>query len=117
MKKNKLTTEGLINKINNYENDVRTYVIYADIIRKDMLNDPAFKSLLYDGKILDITDDKIIVVRHATISEYRELTKCIKKYEDLKYSVNKILPVNLLDMTNNIEYYSDNTDEIKNIKI
>lgn len=108
MKQIKLTTEELINKINDYENDVRTYIIYLDIVHREDINDSLFKLLTNDADLLDITEDKIILSRDATINIYRAMLNCIKKYEDdLKLSVNEVLPVSLMDMTNGIEYYSD----------
>ena len=113
-----LTTEKLIEKIDNYSNNA--CIIYFDIMNKKILEDEEFMSFVADGDNCYELEDNIFFVRDTPIIVYKALLDAIRKNDDVEHSINRLLPKSLIDFDNNIEYYTDdkiNDDIIKNIKL
>lgn len=113
-----VTTEKLIEKIDNYNNNA--CIIYFDIMNKKILEDEEFMSFIADNDNCYELEDNIFFVRDTPITVYKALVDAIRKNDDVEHSINRLLPKCLLDFDNNIEYYTDdkiNDEIIKNIKL
>jgi len=115
-----LTSEKLIEKIDNYKTNSRVYVIYFDIMNKKILDDEEFMSMIADNDNLYELENNIFFVRDTPITIYKALVDAIRKNDDGEHLINKLLPKSLIDFDNNIEYYTDdkiNDEIIKNMKL
>jgi len=115
-----LTSEKLIEKIDNYKTNSRVYVVYFDIMDKKILDDEGFMSMIDDNDNLYKLENNVFFVRDAPIIIYKALLDAIRKNDDGEHLINRLLPKSLIDFDNNIEYYTDdkiNDDIIKNIKL
>ena len=113
-----VTTEKLIEKIDNYNNNA--CIIYFDIMNKKILEDEEFMSFVADNDNCYELGDNIFFVRDAPINVYKALLDAVRKYNDGEHLINILLPMCLIDFDNNIEYYTDdkiNDELIKNIKL
>lgn len=105
-KKFLLTREQLIEKINNYETESRVYVVYFDVIDKSMMS---FASKSYT--LFKLDDNNVFTVKDAEIPVYKALVDTLKKYDNGKRLLNRLVPKSLIDFNTNTEYYTD--DKIK----
>lgn len=111
-----ITSEKLIDKINNCKSDDNLYVIYHDIISKKALEDTKFMSTIADDDSYFECGDNISFIRDAPIFIYKTLLKNIRKYENDCKLINRLLPICLADLKNKIEYYTNKDENIKIIK-
>ena len=115
-KKILMTTEKLIEKIDNCKSDERLYVIYYDVVKKKIMEDRELMSSIAGNDPCFKCEDNIVFLRDAPIVIYKALLKHIRKYENDSYLINRLLPQRLVDLKNKIEYYSDEDEAIKIIK-
>lgn len=111
-----MTSEKLIDKIDNCKSDDSLYVIYHDIISKKALEDTKFMSTITDGDSYFECGNNISFIRDAPIFIYKTLLKHIRKYENDSNLMNKLLPICLTDLKNKIEYYTNKDENVKIIK-
>lgn len=119
MKRILLTTEKLTEKINDFK-DTKGYVIYFDIMSKEVLKDKQFMSIIGDGDKLYELDNNIFFIRDAPIEIYKALVENIEKNDDGEHLINRLLPKGLYDFNKKIEYYTDDNKNdiiIKNTNI
>ena len=111
-----VTKEKLIEKIDNYNNNA--CIIYFNIMNKKFLKCKEFMSFILDYDECFELEDNILFIRDSPITLYKALVNAIGKNDDREHSINRLLPICLVDFDNDIEYYTDykiNNEFFKNI--
>lgn len=119
MKRILVTSEKLIEKIDNYKTNSKVHVIYFDIMNKKILDNKEFMSMIADNDNLYELENNVFFVRDAPIIIYKALLENIRKNIDDENLINRLLPQRLIDFNTNTEYYTDdeiNDEIIKNMK-